>query len=165
MGKGRKDRKDRKEIKVSIYMNDGERFEKEFVDCEEAWNWERDTRHYHERRRAIKDRRYVNYSLYVGTTLTGVAYGGYLKRRHDPHNFMETDIKNWARVMRRRDADAGGLARYKWLNAIHLIGPPHFIKSFTESELEAAWNKMSADEREDWNRDFDLDPLTSSIPK
>lgn len=82
---------DTPEILVKIKVSNMDILEKRFHTCEEAWEWEKEIKHYHQNRRAIKDRQFVIWSFYVGCTRYGNAYGGYLtgsEFSHGAENLM-----------------------------------------------------------------------------
>lgn len=85
--------KERKELRVTIRFHRGEEINKEFDCCEEAWAWEREIKNYHLKRRAKKDRKYIEISTYVGCTVYGQAYGGILTQGYLTKESAEWTLK------------------------------------------------------------------------
>jgi hypothetical protein len=88
------------EVYVMIWFHDGERLERRFHHCEDAWMWERKTRHLHANRRKRDDRREPLLSLYAGSTTTGKAYGGILWGRDQ----YDTELASRMRYEQERQA-------------------------------------------------------------
>lgn len=68
----------RQEIRVQIVFWNGERIEQRFATCEEAWSFQRETSKKAANRRKKSDRVETQYAFYVGCTVTGKTYGGWL---------------------------------------------------------------------------------------
>tara|TARA_R110002153_G_scaffold84197_2_gene211014 strand:+ start:6388 stop:6789 length:402 start_codon:yes stop_codon:yes gene_type:complete len=97
----------RNEVSVLIEMQDGEKFTKSFKSCDDAWNWERETKRYHAKRRAIADRRFIETSFSYGCTITGKEYGNVLTNNAGHRQELNTkfkldDLKSEARRELRR---------------------------------------------------------------